>query len=193
MKFLLIRHCETDWNREKRLQGHTDIPLSDYGREQALCLAGDLMKQGDIARIISSDLERATETARIIAQHFAAEMPRGLFATEDQRLRECSFGQLEGKTWEEIEREFLVRKTGRAYIYTGDDDPYDFTQFGGERRDDVIRRHVGLLDDVVRRTKSVDRECVLLVGHSTALNTLLSHFDLPTGLRRGEIRELTYP
>ncbi len=190
MNFLLVRHCETDWNREKRLQGHTDIPLNAYGREQALGLARQLVARGRITHSISSDLSRAVETAEIISRHFAVELHRGPFLRKDQRLRECSLGRLEGRTWEEVEREFQVRK---GDVYTGDNDPYDFTQFGGERREDVLMRQINLLEDVVRYVKSVEHERVLLVGHGTALNTLLSHFALPTGLKRGEIRTLTYP
>jgi len=64
-EFLLVRHGETDWNAEGRLQGHTDRPLSDYGRKQARRLADELAGS-DIDAIYASDLARARETAEIV-------------------------------------------------------------------------------------------------------------------------------
>lgn len=85
----IIRHGQTDWNVEHKTQGHTDIPLNDVGRKQALDLAHRI-KHLKIDRIIASDLSRATETARIINQFFNAPM------TTDSRLREFNYGDLEG-------------------------------------------------------------------------------------------------
>lgn len=188
MQFLLVRHCETDWNKAKRLQGHTDIPLNDYGREQALALARELVRRDRVVHVISSDLSRAIETAQVLVRHFVVETRRALSFVIDRRLRECSLGSLEGRTWEDIRQEFL----GRGVDIVGDEGPYDFTAFGGERRADVLTRQISLLDDVVRHFTFRDEECVLLVGHGSALNTLLLHFNAPTGLRRGEIRSLMY-
>src|SRR5271167_231879 len=63
--FYIVRHGQTDWNVEKRIQGCTDIPLNDRGREQAFEL-GKKLKDVDFAFCFSSDLQRAAETARII-------------------------------------------------------------------------------------------------------------------------------
>src|SRR5215213_2410221 len=94
---LLARHGETAWNSEGRWQGHTDIALSPRGREQAVALAGRLQRLGHaVARIRSSDLGRARETAEIVA--------RTLGVTDlgvDPRLRERGFGVFEGLTREE--------------------------------------------------------------------------------------------
>ncbi len=64
---LLVRHGETDWNAEGRLQGHTDRPLSDYGRRQARRLGEELEGEG-LEAIYSSDLARAHETAEIVGE-----------------------------------------------------------------------------------------------------------------------------
>ena len=90
-ELLLVRHGETDWNAEGRLQGHTDRPLSDYGRRQARELADDLAGDG-LDAVYSSDLARARETAEIVADRL------GLPVVCDPDLREKNWGSWEGLT-----------------------------------------------------------------------------------------------
>lgn len=91
---LLIRHGETDWNAERRWQGHADVPLNARGREQARELAEQLA--GDrIDAIYSSDLSRARDTAAIVGARL------GLPVVPDPDLREIDVGAAEGLTWEE--------------------------------------------------------------------------------------------
>ncbi len=94
---LLVRHGETDWNAEGRLQGQTDRPLNDFGRRQAARLAEELEGEG-IAAIWSSDLSRARETAEIVAGRL------GLPVRIDTGLREKNWGTWEGLTGEERDR-----------------------------------------------------------------------------------------
>ena len=96
---ILIRHGETTWNRAGRLQGQTDSPLSDLGRSQAEATA-KLLSGETIDTILSSDLGRTRDTAAAIAQATGAQV---LF---DARLRERSYGELEGHTWAEVEHKF---------------------------------------------------------------------------------------
>lgn len=91
---LLVRHGETDWNAEGRLQGHTDRPLNDDGRRQAKELADRLAGEGADA-IYTSDLVRATETAEIVGQRL------GLPVVVDPDLREKNWGTWEGLTGDE--------------------------------------------------------------------------------------------
>jgi broad specificity phosphatase PhoE len=91
---LLVRHGETDWNAEGRLQGHTDRPLNDYGRRQATDLA-DRLAGEEIAAIYASDLARATETAEIVGARL------GLPVVVDPDLREKNWGSWEGLTSDE--------------------------------------------------------------------------------------------
>src|SRR5579884_1391455 len=91
---LLVRHGETDWNAEGRLQGHTDRPLSDFGRRQAKELAERLSGER-VDAIYASDLARARETAEIVGERL------GLPVVIDPDLREKNWGSWEGLTGDE--------------------------------------------------------------------------------------------
>ena len=90
-ELLLVRHGETDWNAEGRLQGHTDRPLSDYGRRQARQLADELAGE-ELAAVYASDLARARETAEIVGERL------GLPVVLEPDLREKNWGSWEGLT-----------------------------------------------------------------------------------------------
>jgi broad specificity phosphatase PhoE len=96
---LLARHGETDWNRERRWQGHGGTGLNETGRLQARALARDLAGE-PLAAVYSSDLERARETAEILAREL------GLPLQLDPRLREVDVGEWSGLTWPEVEERF---------------------------------------------------------------------------------------
>jgi glucosyl-3-phosphoglycerate phosphatase len=96
---LLARHGETDDNREPiRIQGSTDTPLNETGREQARELAKRIEGEG-IVSLWCSHLSRARETAQIVGEHL------GLEPSVDERLAEANRGQLEGRVWQDVERE----------------------------------------------------------------------------------------
>jgi len=86
---ILLRHGVTDWNDGGRFQGHADIPLNDAGRQQAAA-AGALLSGAGITRAISSDLSRASETARLITAGW------GMAVQTDARLREVNVGSWAG-------------------------------------------------------------------------------------------------
>lgn len=96
----LVRHGETDWNRARRIQGRTDIPLNATGREQAR-LTGMLLTRRPIARLVASPLSRARETAEIIAAELGLPGPelRDAFVERD-------YGDAEGLSFHEIDRLF---------------------------------------------------------------------------------------
>ncbi|MFA5608289.1 MAG: histidine phosphatase family protein [Leucobacter sp.] len=90
---VVIRHGETDWNAELRIQGRTEVPLNDAGRAQARESAELLAAAGSWQRVITSPLGRAVETARIIADTLGLDAP-----TVDPSVLERDFGQAEGLT-----------------------------------------------------------------------------------------------
>jgi probable phosphoglycerate mutase len=98
-RILAIRHGETTWNVDSRIQGQLDIGLNDLGRRQAQCAAQHLADEG-LDAIYSSDLQRAHDTAQALAQ--AAGLPVRL----DAGLRERGFGCFEGRTFAEIDAEW---------------------------------------------------------------------------------------
>lgn len=97
-RILAIRHGETAWNVDTRIQGHLDIPLNDTGRWQAQRLARALAARDAIHAVYSSDLQRARETAQAIA------VATGTPLRTHAGLRERGFGLFEGKTYAEIEQ-----------------------------------------------------------------------------------------
>lgn len=96
-ELILVRHGETDWNAERRIQGHLDIPLNSTGLAQAQAV-GERFRDLDIDVLMSSDLRRAMQTvAPISARH---ELP----VSSEVRLRERNLGVLQGKTVEEAQQ-----------------------------------------------------------------------------------------
>jgi broad specificity phosphatase PhoE len=149
--FLLVRHGETDWNFERRVQGHADRPLNDTGRAQARQLADELAGEA-IDAVYSSDLVRAHETARIVAERLGLEV----IAMPD--LREKHFGTWEGLT----DREILARFPEAQRGHWGD----------GETTAEVSRRVLGALRRIAE-THPDGR--VLIVAHGGPLRVALIH------------------
>ena len=146
---LLARHGETDWNREQRWQGQSDTPLNDTGRAQARDLADELAGES-IDAVYSSDLVRAHETARLIAE------PRGLDVIAIRDLRERSFGSVEGMTTDEIQAR-----------YPGIELPWS----DGETREAMTDRVLGAL---LRIGETHPEANVLVVSHGGPLRAVLT-------------------
>lgn len=156
--FYLVRHGETDHNATGRTMGQLDIPLNARGREQARQTA-DFLKRYPIKRIISSDLGRAVATAQPLAAIL------GLTVEPEARLRELSFGILEGKTMAECE---TLDPDSVALWRSGD---FDAALPGGESRRSLMQRTRALLDEI----SSGPHEHVALFSHGGALNALHTH------------------
>ncbi|HEY4493722.1 MAG TPA: histidine phosphatase family protein [Candidatus Paceibacterota bacterium] len=180
MRVVVIRHTETDWNKDGRYQGRTDIPINDIGEKQARAL-GEELKLLNIKKIISSDLTRAIQTARIVNE--ALNLPLVI----DERLRESGFGEIEGHTKQEVGEKF-----GQEWIKHLDDHhvAYNFRPLGGEHRDDVLNRYLEVIDGLAEE-HTVDT--ILLVAHGRGLRTLAGHMGQPPDIERGEYRVFEYP
>lgn len=178
MQCILTLHMATDWDAVGRLKGQMDIPLNAEGRQAADELARTLGGLS-VTQIMSSDLSRARETAEIIQSRLRVPL------ATDARLRECSFGSLEGLTESERAAQYsapITREQLTSY------DAYDFRPYGGECRDDVLTRHMDVLRE---RAQTPHGPVVLLVGHHCGLNTLLAGLEEAPTLARGEYRSIT--
>ncbi len=126
-RFIVVRHGETQWNVDSRIQGHTDSELTDTGRAQAEALARRLETEPfDI--LVSSDLGRAMSTARIIAERTRHAL------VPDARFRERAFGEGEGLTYGELDHQFP-----ETFSKVRETDP-DFYIPGGESRRQFYER-----------------------------------------------------
>jgi probable phosphoglycerate mutase len=154
MEVLLVRHGQSVGNREGRMQGHQDFPLSDTGRAQAKTLAAWLREREigwDIA--YASPLARARETAEIMAAELGLPEPIGAL-----ELREIRAGELEGLTRDDI----LARHP--AFMDRAITDLGDFAEFGGESYDEVQARVRGWVDKLEREHRAPEQR-VLVVAH----------------------------
>lgn len=157
---VLIRHGETQWNNAHRMQGQTDIPLNPTGVKQAKSIA-IYLKAYPIARFYSSPLKRAHRTARIIHTHHASA-PLSLH----NDLKERSFGDAEGMTYEEITRQFPVMAFDQSW-----DHPY-FQIPGGERLIEVYERGKNFLRDI---RESQQGKIVGVVAHGVIIRCMISY------------------
>jgi broad specificity phosphatase PhoE len=146
--FYLVRHGQTDWNKEGRYQGQADTPLNAVGEEQARLLAGkfDGIR---IDAIYSSDLQRARRTAEAIGQ--ALQLPVQL----DVRLREINHGVWEGMLFSDIVRRYAPEIKERAP--------------GGESVTEVADRVLTAAESIARMHPD---ETVILVSHGLSLAIL---------------------
>ncbi|MBM7867218.1 alpha-ribazole phosphatase [Heliobacterium gestii] len=153
----LIRHGETEWNMARRYQGHSDVQLSEKGREQAQLLVRRLAGE-KIDRVFASDLSRAVETARVIAEGHHTEV------IVEPRFRECNFGAWEGLTFTEIEKAYPEE------MKTWNTAPGKLQLPGGESFAIVqCRAHEAMMELV----KKHDNEGVAIVAHGGTIRTLL--------------------
>ncbi len=135
MQTYVVRHGQTEWNVKGLLQGSSDVPLTDVGRAQAADTARTLaMTLGPDVTVICSPLVRARDTADAIAEAL------GTSAVVDDRLRERSYGEWEGITPEEREREWPEQV--RTWRTAGSADVPGF-----EHHDDVRHRMVEVLEE----------------------------------------------
>lgn len=105
----LFRHGETDWNREGRLQGHTDVPLNATGLTQAAALM-ERLRPHRLDAVVSSDLSRAWTTGRIVADAL------GVPLVTEPGLRETDVGAAEGLLWAEAKIRFGEELTERWFV-----------------------------------------------------------------------------
>jgi probable phosphoglycerate mutase len=165
-----IRHGETDWNAERRLQGQRDIPLNVLGRKQAVC-CGEIMRallerDGRAATdfdFVSSPLGRARETMELVRAGLGVDQTSYRI---DARLAELSFGRWEGFTFAELR----AREPDTLALVTREHDKWGFVPPGGESYADLLVR--------VRAWHATVTRDTIAVAHGGVARTLIVDFGI---------------
>jgi len=158
-ELILIRHGQTDWNLERRYQGQADIPLNSTGIRQAFALAEKLHRT-PLKAVYTSDLQRAHQTARILADDHSLE------PASDARLREIHHGEWEGLVHQDI----LDRHADSFRRFQ--QHPAGSAAPGGETAALVQQRMLEAVQDILTAWPAGP---VAIVSHGLALATVLAH------------------
>ncbi len=151
----LVRHAETDSNRDGLVQGHSDIPLNQTGIRQAERLATDLVSRADFGSLVTSPLSRAQSTATIVGQGI------GLVPQEDARFTEVAYGDWEGHPRDEV----------RARRRSLGAEPFTVAPPGGESAHAMAQRVLAAFDDWANRPITAPR--LLVVTHGGPITALV--------------------
>ncbi|MBD2665688.1 phosphoglycerate mutase [Richelia sinica FACHB-800] len=163
VRLLLVRHGETEWNRQGRFQGQIDVPLNDNGRSQA-AKAGEFLKDVAIDFAVSSTMARPKETAEIILK------PHPDVKLEvDAGLREISHGLWEGKFESEIDQEFPGELQRWRTV------PGEVQMPEGENLQDVWERSVAAWQSIIETALANQFHTGLIVAHDATNKTLLCY------------------
>ncbi|QMS86857.1 histidine phosphatase family protein [Nostoc edaphicum CCNP1411] len=163
IRLLLVRHGETEWNRQTRFQGQIDVPLNDNGRQQSQ-KAGEFLQEVAIDFAVSSTMLRPKETAEIILK----QHPNVKLDLQDG-LREISHGLWEGKLETEIEQEFPGELQRWRLV------PAQVQMPEGENLQEVWERSVAAWQSIVQAASTNQFKTVLVVAHDATNKTLLCH------------------
>ena len=161
-KLSIVRHGQTEWNRQQRIQGSTDISLNSIGRAQA-AEAGVRLRERPWDLVVSSPLVRAEETARIIAGELGLPRPE-----VDDGFTERHHGDMEGLTFSERQKRF----------------PDGVPVPGLETRQQVLER---VLPALARLGEAYEGQAILVISHGGIIGTLLRHFTSGERPRHNEI------
>jgi probable phosphoglycerate mutase len=176
-----VRHGETDWNRERRLQGQRDVPLNDLGRKQAADCGAILhtlllreQRRPEEFDFVSSPLSRARETMELLRAKLglAPEQYR-----IDARLAELSFGEWEGLTFAELR----ARDPEIVTIAAREQEKWSFVPPGGESYAQLLLR--------VREWHASVAHDTIVVAHGGIARTLIAHLGImrPADAPRGDV------
>ncbi len=163
MEIYLVRHGETVWNKEKRLQGTSDIELNEEGRRLAKETGKNLWKVRFDA-VYASTLKRAYETAEWIMAG------RPITVVQDKRIREIGFGVLEGKIMEQMtekERKLVNQFFEEPGLYV----PAE----GGERLEDAGKRAAGFMQDEIEPLEKKGLERIMIVAHGAINKAIMMY------------------
>lgn len=163
MRLYIVRHGETDWNKKRKVQGFSDIPLNEYGRHLARQTA-EGMKDVHLDLAYTSPLIRAKETAEIILAG------RGIPVVESLGIKEMGFGAYEGMCCGEKTKTAENEAFQKFFIDTGNFVPAE----GGESIGDVMGRTGKFLKELCENEELQEKQ-ILLSTHGVAMTAFLNH------------------
>ncbi|XP_061363693.1 phosphoglycerate mutase-like protein 4 [Gastrolobium bilobum] len=172
-EIVVVRHGETTWNADGRIQGHLDVELNETGRQQAAAVAVRLSREPKVSVIYSSDLQRAFETAQIIASRCG-----GLEVVKDSDLRERNLGDLQGLVYHEIAKTNPMAY--KAFVSKNEDQEIPG---GGESLVQLFDRCSSALQRIGTKHKG---ERVVVVTHGGFIRSLYK-WACPNGRPAGKI------
>ena len=164
MYIYFVRHGETIWNKEKKIQGRSDIPLNEYGRELGI-KTSQALKDIPFDIVYSSPLIRARETAEILIKD------RDLSIHEDQRLIEMSFGEGEGESLIEIH----THPEMKLYNFIHNPGEY-IPPAGGETFENLYNRCKNFIEDIIIPAES-NYNYMLIVGHGALIRGMIHYIN----------------
>ena len=163
MRLYIVRHGETDWNVQRRLQGESDVPLNHEGKAMAV-KTGEALREIPFDLAVTSPYIRAEETADLILGD--RKLPR----LTDPRIREITWGEWDGKTVEEIKD--MGKKEEFDLFYKA---PFQFQGApGGETIKQVCARGKNFLEDLEARPEYAGKT-ILIVSHGCTIRGILNH------------------
>lgn len=174
VRFVIVRHGYSQGNKENRFSGQMDVPLDDVGRKQAKCTAEFILNHYRVDNIYSSDLRRAYDTVKPIADTL------GLEVIQSKDLREVDVGTWQGRLIEEIKREY-PESFERYRKYPG------LSNFGdGESYADVQHRALRFLS---RTAMENDGKTVVIGTHGGVIRTLRAAW---TSVKLEEVKRIPH-
>ncbi len=156
IEIILVRHGETDWNRQKIFRGRADIELSETGAKQAELLAKYLSQAG-VAAIYSSPLKRALKTAEAIASYHRLDIKT------TSGLIDFDYGKWQGLPHQVVKASY--QELYAAWLKS----PHRVKMPAGESLDDVTKRAIGVVDEVIGQHEGT----VVLVSHRVVNKVLI--------------------
>ncbi len=157
-ELILARHGETVWNVEKVFRGRADVNLDEVGIKQAHLL-GKYLSSWELEAIYSSPIKRALDTANIVARY------RKVAVCTAEGLIDFDFGEWQSLPEQEVKRRYP------DLLNEWHNDPHKVRMPGGESLEDVRRRAVGIVNDVLSRRQGN----VLLVSHRIVIKVLICY------------------
>ena len=158
-ELILIRHAETEWNKESKYQGHQDIKLNEKGKIQSVKL-GNYPSLKEIDIIYCSDLKRAYNTA------LAVNKFHNVCIRQESGLREINFGEWEGMTYSDVEKEYP------DLLHNWIDDPATTDPPGGEKLHDFMDRIVATFREIIKENREQN---ITVVTHGGVIKLYLTY------------------